>query len=112
MYTEGKGDEERRDLWEDKKVPLEHRDCFVGDLGARVKRQCLFPRNTDGEYDENGTYIDPAVECNFKYNSQCQFSLGVGQFVKNRTAIGKRLPVFDYTALTMKSLSDGKTRPN
>ena len=56
-----------------------HRDCFVGDLGARVKRQWQFPRNENGDYDEKGTFNEPAKECTFKYDAQARFSLGVAQ---------------------------------
>ena len=56
-----------------------HRDCFVGDLGARMTRQWQFPQNENGDYDENGTFNEPAKECIFKYDAQARFSLGVAQ---------------------------------
>ena len=89
-----------------------HRDCFVGDLGARVTRQWQFPRNENGDYNENGTFNEPAKECTFKYDAQARFSLGVAQkevFVDGQwMLVAYRLPLFGYTGKTMKSGLDMK----
>lgn len=83
-----------------------HRECFVGELGAKMQYQCLFPRDADGNYDENGTYMDTAKECTFKYNTQLRLSLGASQKIENGVLVGKRLLPFDYTTKKLKSKSE------
>ena len=53
-------------------------ECFVGELGAKMKHQCLFPRDVDGNYDKNRTYMDLA-KCTFKCNTQLSVSLGASK---------------------------------
>ena len=72
-----------------------HHNCFVGDLGGKVKVQYLFARSEDGNYDAKGTmYNDPAKECTFKYNSRCCFSLGVGERMVDGNLVAKRMPPY------------------
>ena len=84
-----------------------HRDCCVHDLGGSVRHLWKFPRDAEGNYDEEGRYNDHnAKEYTFKYNSQVRLSLGAAQ---KRDAdgdlVGCRLPPFDYTQKKMISVS-------
>ena len=61
----------------------------------------VFPRNEEGEVDaERGVYNtnNQPKRATFKYEQEGRFCLGVAKVERqDRTIIGKRCPVFDYT---------------
>ena len=84
-----------------------HKDCCVSKLGGKVKRQFLFKRDAEGNYDPDGEYGDPSTEQTFKYNAQARFSLGCALKVDDSGCnVGYRMPLFDYSKLRMKSKTE------
>ena len=85
-----------------------HKDCCVSDHGGKVKRQYLFKRDKNGNYDVMGEFGKAGTERTFKYNSQCRLALGCAVKVDRSTnqRTGYRLLPFDYTKKTMKSKTE------
>ena len=66
-----------------------------------------FPRDAEGNYDEEGEFNDDNVkQYTFKYNQQIRLSLGCAQRRDiNGELVGCRLPPFDYTQKKMISVN-------
>ena len=84
-----------------------YRDCCVHDLGGSVRHLWKFPRDAEGNYDEEGEFNDDNVkQYTFKYNQQIRLSLGCAQRRDiNGELVGCRLPPFDYTQKKMISVN-------
>ena len=77
-----------------------HRDCSISELGADKRSSVQFPRDSEGKYNEQGTYAKPPMTCKHKYTDQMRKSFGVGKVkdVLTGEVRGVRLAPFDYSA--------------